>query len=303
MASTIDVTQAAEAIPAIVAARALKSLKSNTVMASLVARNWDSDIAKFGDTVNIPIPGALVANDKAAGTAVTLQNTALTTKPVVLNKHKEVSFLIEDVAAAMSRPELLSIYMDEGIKRVAEQIDGDLLALYAGLSQSIDATAGLTDAIYLEGRRLLNAAKAPMTDRFAALHEDAEAEFLNIEKAIKDDYKGALGGAAADSYTGRFMGFSTFMDQEVKVVAGTPNECKNIFGHKNALVLATRSLPQAPEGMGVMQHTISEDGVGLRVTLGYSKDYLGLQCTIDVLYGVAELRDAFGVVVRTAEAA
>lgn len=297
--SSIDVTQAAEAIPVVVAARALESLKSNTVLARLVARNWDSDVAEYGDTVNIPIPGALTAQDKTAGNAVTLQNTALTKAQVVLNQHKHVSFLIEDVAAALSRPELLSIYMDEGIKRIAEQIDSDLAALYSGFSQSIDATTGLGEATFREARRLLNAAKAPLSDRFAVLNEDAEAEFLGIDKAVKEEYRGSLGGAVADAYAGRFMGFNVHMDQQVAVVTG---EVKNLFGHKNAAVLATRPLPQVPNGMGVMQTVMSEDGIGLRVTLGYSQNYLGLQCTIDVLYGVAELRDDHGVVVRTSAA-
>lgn len=291
-------TAAVEAIPTIVAARALGSLKANTVMARLVNRNWENEVANYGATVNIPVPGALTAQDKTVKTAVTLQNTALTKKQVTLNKHKEVSFLIEDTAEALSRPELLTIYMAEGITRLAEQIDADLTALYSGLSQSIDATGGLGEDDFREGRRLLNAANAPLAQRYAVLHEDAEFEFLGIDKAIKEDYKGALGGAVADSYAGRFMGFQTFMDQKITVAT---SEAKNLMFHRDAFVLVTRPLPQAPAGMGVMQTVMSEDGIGLRVTLGYSKDYLGLQCTIDILYGVAELRDDHGVCVRTTE--
>lgn len=301
--NSIDRTTAAiEAIPTIVAARALGSLKSNTVLARLVNRNWSNEVAQYGSTVKIPKPGALIANDKAVKEQVTLQNTALTSVSVTLNKHKEVSFLIEDTAAALSRPELLDIYMQEGIARIAEAMDSDIAALYSGLSQSIDALAGLDEADFRDARRRLNTAKAPLGDRFAVLNEDAEYEFLGIDKAIKEDYRGSLGGAVADAWAGRFMGFQTFMDQQVAVVAGTPAECKNLFFHRDAFVMVTRPLPQAPEGMGVVQTVMEEDGIGLRVTLGYSKDYLGLQCTIDVLYGVAELRDDFGVVVRTTAA-
>ncbi len=48
--------------------------------------------------------------------------------------------------------------------------------------------------------------------------------------------------------------------------------------------------------------TLAAGGIGLRVTMAYSPTYLGVQVTIDVLYGVAELRDSHGVVVSTAEA-
>jgi hypothetical protein len=46
---------------------------------------------------------------------------------------------------------------------------------------------------------------------------------------------------------------------------------------------------------------MDEDGMGLRTTVSYNADHLGVQVTIDVLYGVAELRDNHGVVVRTTE--
>ena len=66
--------------------------------------------------------------------------------------------------------------------------------------------------------------------------------------------------------------------------------------------ILTRPLPTAPEGMGAVQTVMAEDGIAIRVTMSYSPDYLGVQCTVDVLYGVAELRDEFGVVVLTSAA-
>ena len=59
--------------------------------------------------------------------------------------------------------------------------------------------------------------------------------------------------------------------------------------------------PPAPAGSGVAQSVMAEDGIGLRATVSYSADHLGVQVTIDVLYGVAELRDSHGVVVSTTE--
>lgn len=63
------------------------------------------------------------------------------------------------------------------------------------------------------------------------------------------------------------------------------------------MVLATRPLAVAPQGMGVIQTIMDEDGIGLRTTVSYDHDYLGAKVTVDVLYGVAELRDNHGVVV------
>jgi hypothetical protein len=295
--ANITTTQVDDGLATIIAARALGYLKSNTVLARLVARDWDSDVASYGQSVKIPFTGSLSVNDKSAGSVVTLQQPADSNVTITLNKHKEVSFLIEDIARFLARPDYQAQYIADGMAKVAEQIDGDIAALYSGLSQTIDATAGLNESHFRQARKLLNTAKAPLSQRYAVLHEDAEYEFLGIEKAVNGDYAATLGQAAAAAMAGRFMGFDVLLDQNIK----TSTSQKNLFLHRNAFALATRPLAAAPAGMGVIQKTMDEDGMGLRVTLSYSADYLGVQVTIDVLYGVAELRDAFGVVVSTTD--
>lgn len=296
--ANITTTQLNDSIPVIVAAEALGYLKANTVLARLVARDWDNEVARYGQVIDIPFTGALSVNDKAANTVVTLQAPADTKVTATLNKHKEVSFLIEDIAKFFARPDVQSQYVEDAMAVVAEQIDADIAALYSGLSQSIDATVGLGETNFREARRLLNSAKAPLGNRSAVLHEDAEYEFLGIERAVNRDYAESLGQAAAVAFVGRFMGFDVFLDQKIVATGG---QAKNLFFHRNALALVTRPLATAPEGMGVVQRVMNEDGVGLRVTMSYNPDHLGVQITIDVLYGVAELRDSHGVVVSTTE--
>lgn len=296
--SSIGTTQLDDSIPTIVAAEALGYLKANTVMARLVARDWDNEVAQYGQTINIPYGGTLSANDKAAGTAITLNQAADAKYTVTLNKHKEVSFLLEDIGKALARPDWFSIYAEQAMKVMAEQIDDDLTDLYSGFSQTIDATTGLGEDDFRNSRRLMNSAKAPLSNRYAVLHEDAEYEALGIERIVNRDYAESLGKMAADSFVNRFGGFDIFLDQQIEV---SSTQCKNMFFHKNAMVLASRPLPPAPAGAGVIQAVMDEDGVGLRVTMSYSHDYLGMKFTVDCLYGVAELRDDHGVVVSTAE--
>jgi P22 coat protein - gene protein 5 len=296
-----NITQTAldDSIATIVAAQSLGYLKANTVLAQLVARDWDTDVATHGSAIKIPLRGALSVNAKAADTVVTLQAPTDTAFTVTLNKHKEVSFIIEDIARAFARPDQLAGYIEDGMKVIAEQIDADLAGLYSGLSQSITATSGLAESDFREARRLLNAAKAPLSNRYAVLNEDGEKEALGIEKLVNRDYRGEDAAAALrDGYIGRFAGFEVHMDQ--KIVTSTT--VKNLFFHRDALALVMRSLPAAPRGAGVVQKVMDEDGMGLRVTLSYNPDHLGVQVTIDVLYGVAEIRDAFGVVVLTTDA-
>lgn len=294
--ANITTTAVDDGLATIIAAEALGYLKSNTVLARLVARDWDDNVASYGQAVKIPFTGSLSVNDKAADTVITLNAPTDTSVSVTLNKHKEVSFLIEDIARFLARPDYQAQYIADGMAKVSEQIDGDIAALYSGLSQTIDATAGLSESHFRQARKLLNTAKAPLSQRYAVLHEDAEYEFLGIEKAVNRDYA-QLGAAAANAMAGRFMGFDVLLDQNIK----TSTSQKNLFIHRNAFALATRPLAAAPDGMGVIQKVMDEDGMGLRVTVSYSHDYLGCKVTIDTLYGVAELRDNHGVTVSTTD--
>src|SRR5438034_6538221 len=223
MAGNITSAELNDSIATIIAAEALGYLQANTVLAQLVSRDWDDEIAQAGQVIRIPFTGALSANDKAEGSVVTLQNAADTKVDVTLNKHKEVSFLIEDFGRTLATPDYLNAYSQDGMAVLAEQIDGDIAALYSSVTNSVDASLAngpLDESDFRNARRLINAAKAPLGDRVAVLHQDAEYDYLGIEEAINTAYRQSLGdGALASAYAGDFMGFRTFMDQKIAVAS------------------------------------------------------------------------------------
>lgn len=295
---TIGVGELDQSIATIIAAKALGHLKANTVLAQLVNRDFDEEVAVYGQVITIPIRGTLAAHAKSDDTVVTQNVPTDTAYTVTLNQHYEVTFRLEDIGKALARPDYLNGYIEDGLKVLSEQIDTTIGALYSGLSQTIDASTGLTEAHFREARRLLNSAKAPLSDRWFVLHEDAEKEALGLEKLTNRDYTGDAGAAALrDGYLGRYAGFNLAMSQNIPV----STTCKNLAFQRDAMVLATRPLPAPPAGTGVISRVMSEDGVGIRVLIGYNMEYLATQVTIDALWGVAEMRDAFGVVISTTE--
>lgn len=300
--ANITVTEVNDALATIIAAEALGRLRSNAVLANLVARDWDAAVASYGQSVQIPVRGALSVNDKSANTAYTLQAPADDKVTVTLNQHREVSFVIEDIAAALARPDYLMGYINDAAIALAEDIDGKIAALYSGLSQSVDATgtAGPLDkADFIEARRKLSVAKAPVTERYAVLHPTAAAEALAIAEFTNRDYRGPAEMSPlveAGVVLGNFAGFSVIEDQNIVESA---SKQRNMFFHKDAFALVTRPLPAPMAGAGVVSKVMSENGIGLRVMISYQHTLGGHMCTLDVLYGVAELRDALGVVVLT----
>src|SRR6202047_3201128 len=101
----------ANAIVKLVAVDALPALMGNLVMGNLVNRDYEATLAQAGDTVNVPIPPTLTANNIAEGIAVTLQNPNIGNAQIVLSTHAEASFQVPDVTKILAVPDLLKLYM------------------------------------------------------------------------------------------------------------------------------------------------------------------------------------------------
>ena len=65
--AAITSANVASAIVKLVAVDALPALMGNLVMGNLVNRDYEPTLAQAGDTVNVPIPPTLVANNIAEG--------------------------------------------------------------------------------------------------------------------------------------------------------------------------------------------------------------------------------------------
>lgn len=297
MTDYLDLTTDSGVLPTIIAAETLGALSSNMALVGLVNRDFENEVAEYGQTVTIGVRGALTANSKSEGSNVTLQAPSSTTKSVTLSNHYEVTFGQEDIARMLVRPDLIAGYAEDAAIALLEKVENTIAALYSGFSQSIDALTGLGEDDFRNAQRLLNAAKAPMSSRFAVLHEDANYEAQGIERIVNRDYAESIGNIMADRYQGRAYGFNIFMDQNIIATGG---ECKNIFGHRDAIALATRPM-RVTDLNTVAQTVMSENGIGIRVTRWYDANGLAEQMTLDTLWGVSELRDNHGVVVRTIE--
>src|SRR5580700_6645555 len=137
----------ASAIVKLVAVDALPALMSNLVMGNLVNRDYEPTLAHAGDTVNVPIPPTLVANNLAEGGTVQTQNPNLGNAQIVLNTHAEATFLIPDVTKVLAVPDLLKLYMQPAVVAIAESIETNLLNLYASFSANAPVGAGGTTIV------------------------------------------------------------------------------------------------------------------------------------------------------------
>src|SRR5450432_3003528 len=148
----------------LVAVDTLPALMANLVMGNLVNRDYEPVLAQAGDTVNVPIPPALVANNIAEGGTVQTQNPSLGNAQIILNTHAEATFQIPDVTKVIAVPDLLKLYMQPAVVALAERIETDLLGLYSQFTANTavgTAATAPTEAVIDSAETALFQAKVP----------------------------------------------------------------------------------------------------------------------------------------------
>ena len=290
----------ANAIVKLVAADALPALVGNLVMGNLVNRDYEPTLAQAGDTVNVPIAPQLVANNIAEGGSVQPQNPSLGNAQIVLNTHVEATFQVPDVTKVLAVPDLLKVYMQPAVVAIAEKIESDLLALYAGFSANGPlGTAGtpVTEALLDQAETSLFQAKVPSSEpKFLVVDSTTYSAMRQIPRFSEFQTCGDAGlRTMIDGTIGKIKDFFVFRSQYVSKTGSAPISTHNLAFCKDAIGLVIRRLPQPLPGTGAIAEYAELGNFGMRVTMSYQPNTLAQQFTVDVLYGAAILRNGFGV--------
>jgi hypothetical protein len=294
----------ANAIVKLVAVDALPALMSNLVMGNLVNRDYEPTLAQAGDTVNIPIPPTLVANNIAEGGTVQTQNPNLGNAQIVLNTHAEATFQIPDVTKVLAVPDLLRLYMQPAVVALAERIESDMLNLYSQFTANAPIGAAgmaITEAAIDAAETALFAAKVPATAGKYLVVDPATYSALRQIPRFSEYYTAGDAGlrALVEGAVGKMKDFFIFRSQLVSKTGSGPVTTHNLAFSRNAIGLVVRRLPQPLPGTGAIAEYAELGNFGLRVVMSYQPNTLSQQFTVDVLYGAAVLRNSFGVQVSS----
>jgi hypothetical protein len=294
----------AQAIVKLVAADALPALMGNLVMGNLVNRDFEPVLAQAGDTVNVPIPPTLVANNISEGGTVVTQNPSVGNAQIVLNTHAEATFQIPDVTKVLAVPDLLRLYMQPAVTALAEKIESDLLGLYSQFTANPPVgTAGsaLTEAAIDQAETALFTAKVPASaSKYLVVSGEAYSQLRQIPRFSEYSSAGEAGlRALVDGSVGKIKDFYVFRSQFVAKTGSGPVTTNNVAFSRNALGLVVRRLPQPIPGTGAIAEYAELGSFGLRVIMSYQPNTLAQQFTVDVLYGTGVLRNNHGLQVKS----
>jgi len=298
--TAITPTNVANAIVKLVAVDALPALMGNLVMGNLVNRDYEPELAQTGDTINIPMPATLVANNIAAGGTVQAQNPNLGNAQIVLNTHAEATFQIPDVTKVLAVPDLLRLYMQPAVIALAERIETDLLNLAAQFTANgavgTPGTAPTEETVDAAETALFQAKVPASATRYLVVDSNAYSALRQIPRFSEFSSAGEAGlRALVDGTVGKMKDFFILRSQFVPKSGSAPVVTNNLAFTKNAIGLVVRRLPKPLPGTGGVAEYAEMGNFGIRVVMSYLPNTLTQQFTVDVLYGCAVLQNKCGV--------
>ena len=275
--AAVTVTTADAYLPELWNDELLKAREKRLVMVDKIMHVRPMGL-KFGDRVNIPRLSNETALDKTAESAITYSSTTETDVTVIINKHKYVGKLIEDIADIQSKYDLFSNFRDKIAFALADVIDSDILALTLSISQSTGThnAGSLSAAAIITAGRMLDQVNVPTEGRFLVVDAFGREDLLWITEFIRYDAGGKTPAPVNTGIIGELYGNKVLFSNNV--AAPTALSAYGILFHGDAFVIALQK-----------DVTIKSE---------YSVDYIGTKLVGHELYGVTWARTDHAVLMK-----
>jgi hypothetical protein len=295
MTRSVTSENLALAIVKYVAAKALPVLEANLFMAKLVNRDYESTLAQAGDTVNIPVPPTMSANNIAETGDVTVQSLSLGNIPVTLTSHIEATFTVPDVSKALSVVGLAETFMAPAMMALGERVESDLLGTYPLFTYNAQQGASNTpptEAVLDAVETQFFKSRVPVTQpKFVA----CSADFYSSLRQIPRFSESQTIGSGNSIITGEFLTVKSLNFMRSQLVLPVSTTTTNLAFTRDAIALVVRKLDLPMAGQGAVGAYAEYGGLGMRVIMSYNPNSLAQQFTVDLLYGVSALRNQFGM--------
>ena len=206
--------------------RRIQYLTRNALVATQICSFEEQPDLKYGDRIHRPYPNDLVVNDYVKYTDTVQQDLVGTDEYLDIDQSKEISFAIDEVDRIQMKYDLENSYVERAAYRLANDIDGNVLAEVANAKVSTDAwdiggTPG--NAISLSTSNCLNAimtAGAKLTangcemDKTWALVVSPKTASV-IAQTVAQDWFSLADLALKNGYAGNFAGYKVYSSNNV----------------------------------------------------------------------------------------
>lgn len=211
-------------VPEVWAKYTVAILEKYMVAGRLVHRDFERDVARFGDTVNTRRPVEATVDRKTDADDIEVQDASAVNIPVVLNMHPYTSFIIKDGEASLSMEDLVALHLDGRVKAMAEFIDMSVTGQYpqflatAGCGGQL---GGLTNSNYqkflAETVERMDSSNCPQDGRNILVTPKTKMLFLQNQPLVGADQRGSL-SALEQADMGLIYGVRHYMTQSMRSI-------------------------------------------------------------------------------------
>lgn len=303
--------------PEVWAIESLMVLRDELVMARLVHRDFEPEVANRGDIIHTRKPTKLAARTFGgqtgtnADTQIEVDNLNARDLSITLDSLVYTAFLVEDRDEATSVKDLRQEFLIPAMDPIAQRVDDDIMTEFTSDTSSdvegnavgsvafdgVGLGAAMNEDDVVSAREQMNISQCPMSGRNLVVSSSHEADLLRSALFVQADQSGSTEALTAGRL-GRKFGFEIFHSQNVPPAVDTDSTAQSLAFHRNALALVTRPLPAVPRELGAISAFQVLDDVALRVTSAYDIRFKGVTVSFDILYGIQLLDANLAVIVN-----
>ncbi len=206
--------------------RRIQYLTRNALVATQICSFEEQPDLKYGDRIHRPYPNDLVVNDYVKYTDTTQQDLVGTDEYLDIDQSKEISFAIDEVDWIQMKYDLENSYVERAAYRLANDIDGNVLAEVSNANVSMDAgdvggtpgnaisltTSNCLNTIMTAGAKLAaNGCEMDKTWALVVPHKGASV----IGQTVAQDWFSLADLALKNGYAGNFAGYNVYASNNV----------------------------------------------------------------------------------------
>jgi N4-gp56 family major capsid protein len=233
-------------IPEVWAAQLLSSLKKSLVFAqsTIVNRNYEGDIANFGDTVNITsISRPTIATYAKGSTTITPEALTDASRTLLIDQAYYFAFEVDDVDLRQSRDggALMAEAAQEAAYGLADTADQYVAGLFSGVAAGNAigtvsvTTAALAVTQLVKLKQKLDEANVPQDGRYVVITPWYLGLLLQSDLFVRVDASGN-DQALRNGLVGRAFGFDVLVSNNV--VNTTGDDYRICAGYPGAITYA-----------------------------------------------------------------
>jgi len=214
--------------PKLWARESIAILEESMIYGSLIHRDFNNEIASFGDIVNTRKPAEFTTNIYTKGTNVTYQDASAANVQVKLDTVADVSFLVYDIEQTYSFADLVTTYLQPAILTLARTVDrkiagqaAQFLANTAGGMGTLSKTNTLQYLV--ETEQALNEQKVSDVGRNLVVASGTKANILMTDLFVSTE-KAGTDNALRRASLGGLFGMETYMSLNTPSVTTAPQE-------------------------------------------------------------------------------